>query len=566
MSDITQPLSEVEIIKENSDYLRGTIKESLKNEITGAIAPADTNLIKFHGSYQQFDRDLESERKHQKLEPLYSFMIRVRLPGGIASSKQWLSIDKLADEYGSGTIKLTTRQAFQLHGIFKSKLKTTIQEINLSLLDTIAACGDVNRNVMCNPNPNQSLLQAEAYDFARKISDHLTPQTKAYHEIWLDKELIAGGAIDVEPIYGKTYLPRKFKIAIAIPPHNDSDIFANDLGLIAIEENGKLAGFNIAIGGGMGMTFGNPETYPRLANVIGYCSKDQVVDVSEKIVLVQRDFGNRFDRKNARLKYTLDRLGVDKFIQELNVRLGYELKPAKPYHFISNGDTYGWEKGFDGKWHLTLFVEGGRVRDTEQFQLKTVLKKIAEIHDGDFRLTGNQNLIIANISVENKKSVEKILNEYSAGYDKKLTGLRLNSLACVALNTCSLAFAEAERYLPSLIDKLDEIVIANGIEQEPIIVRMTGCPNGCARPYLGEIGFVGKAPGKYNLYLGAGFTGDRLNKLYKENIDEKEIIETLQPILEDFAKNRNKSERFGDFVIRKNYVKATIEGKDFHEL
>ncbi len=566
MSDITQPLSEVEIIKENSNYLRGTIIESLNNEITGAIAPADTNLIKFHGSYQQFDRDLESERKHQKLEPLYSFMIRVRLPGGIASSKQWLSIDKLADEYGSGTIKLTTRQAFQLHGIFKSKLKTTIQEINLSLLDTIAACGDVNRNVMCNPNPNQSLLQAEAYDFARKISDHLTPQTKAYHEIWLDKELIAGGAKDVEPIYGKTYLPRKFKIAIAIPPHNDSDIFANDLGLIAVEKNGKLDGFNIAIGGGMGMTFGIPETYPRLANVIGYCSKDQVVDVSEKIVLIQRDFGNRSDRKNARLKYTLDRLGVDKFIQELNVRLGYELKPTKPYHFISNGDTYGWVKGFDGKWHLTLFVEGGRVRDTEQFQLKTVLKKIAEIHDGDFRLTGNQNLIIANISVENKKSVEKILNEYSAGSDKKLTGLRLNSLACVALNTCSLAFAEAERYLPSLIDKLDEIVIANGIEQEPIIVRMTGCPNGCARPYLGEIGFVGKAPGKYNLYLGAGFTGDRLNKLYKENIDEKEIIETLKPILEDFAKNRNKSERFGDFVLRKNYVKATIEGKDFHEI
>ncbi len=566
MSDITQPLSEVEIIKENSNYLRGTIKESLNNEITGAIAAADTNLIKFHGSYQQFDRDLESERKHQKLEPLYSFMIRVRLPGGIASPKQWLSIDKLADEYGSGTIKLTTRQAFQLHGIFKSKLKTTIQEINHSLLDTIAACGDVNRNVMCNPNPIQSLLQAEAYSFARKISDHLTPQTKAYHEIWLDKELIAGGAIDVEPIYGKTYLPRKFKIAIAIPPHNDSDIFANDLGLIAIEENGKLAGFNIAIGGGMGMTFGNSETYPRLATVIGYCSKDQVVDVSEKIVLVQRDFGNRSDRKNARLKYTLDRLGVDKFIQELNVRLGYDLKLAKPYHFISNGDAYGWVKGFDGKWHLTLFIEGGRVRDTEQFQLKTVLKKIAEIHDGDFRLTGNQNLIIANISLENKKSVEKILNKYSSALDKKLTGLRLNSLACVALNTCSLAFAEAERYLPSLIDKLDEIVVANGIEQEPIVVRMTGCPNGCARPYLGEIGFVGKAPGIYNLYLGAGFTGDRLNKLYKENIDEKEIIETLQPILEDFAKSRNKSERFGDFVIRKRYVKATIEGKDFHEL
>jgi len=565
MSDIIQPLSEIEVIKENSNYLRGTIKESLQNEITGAIAPADTNLIKFHGSYQQFDRDLESERKHQKLEPLYSFMIRVRLPGGISTSAQWLSIDKLADEYGNGTIKLTTRQAFQLHGIFKSNLKKTIQEINKSLLDTIAACGDVNRNVMCNPNPHQSVFHAETYDFARKISDHLTPQTKAYHEIWLDKELIAGGEEDIEPIYGKTYLPRKFKIAIAIPPHNDSDIFANDLGLIAIEMNGKLTGFNIAIGGGMGMTFGNIETYPRLANIIGYCPKEQVVDVSEKIVLVQRDFGNRSDRKNARLKYTLDRLGVDKFIQELNTRLGYELQTAKPYKFISNGDAYGWTKSIDGSWHLTLFIEGGRVKDTENFQFKTALKAIAEIHDGDFRLTGNQNLIIANISSSKKKSVEKILNEYRILADKKFSGLRLNSLACVALNTCSLAFAEAERYLPSLIDKLDEIVVANGIEKEPIVVRMTGCPNGCARPYLGEIGFVGKAPGKYNLYLGAGFTGDRLNKLYKENIDEKEIIETLQPILEDYAKNRNKTERFGDFVIRKGYVKATKEGKDFHE-
>ena len=566
MSNTNQSLSEVEIIKENSNYLRGTLKESLENEITGAIAPSDTTLIKFHGSYQQFDRDLESERKRQKLEPLYSFMIRVRLPGGIASPLQWLSIDSLSDEYGNGTIKLTTRQAFQLHGIFKNTLKKTIRKINDSLMDTIAACGDVNRNVMCNPNPVQSLFHTETYDLAKKISDHLTPKTGAYHEIWLDKELVAGGEAEVEPIYGKTYLPRKFKIAIAIPPHNDSDIFANDLGLIAIEKNGKLDGFNIAIGGGMGMTFGNPETYPRLATVIGFCTTNQAVDVSEKIVLVQRDFGNRSDRKTSRLKYTLDKMGVEAFVKELHSRLGYQLQPAKPYDFISNGDVYGWVKGVEGNWHLTLFIEGGRVLDTEQVQLKTALKKIAEIHDGDFRLTGNQNLIITNSSSSTKKNIEKILREYKVLPDKNFTGLRINSLACVALNTCSLAFAEAERYLPSLIDKLDQIIINNGLEKEPIVVRMTGCPNGCARPYLGEIGFVGKAPGKYNLYLGAGFSGNRLNKLYKENIDEKEILESLKPILEDYSRTRENGERFGDFVLRKKYVKATIEGKDFHAI
>jgi len=564
MNENIKPLSEIEIVKDKSNYLRGTLKESLLDEITGAIAPIDTVLIKFHGSYQQFDRDLESERKRQKLEPLYSFMIRVRMPGGISNSSQWLAISDIADKYANGTIKLTTRQTFQLHGVLKSRLKKTMQEINHALLDTIAACGDVNRNVMSNPNPAQSVFHLETTEFAKKISEHLLPKTSAYHEIWLDKELIAGGEPDVEPIYGKTYLPRKFKIAIAIPPNNDSDIFANDLGLIAIEENGKLIGFNIAVGGGMGMTFGNTETYPRLATVIGYCSKDQVVDVAEKIITVQRDFGNRSDRKNARLKYTLDRLGVEKFTHELNNRLVNKLQSAKAYQFTSNGDTYGWQKGFEGNWHLTIFVEGGRVRDNEKFKLKTALNKIAEIHEGDFRLTGNQNLIIANISVANKKEIEKILIENGIETDKKLSGLRLNSIACVALNTCSLAFAEAERYLPSLIDKIDKILVANGIENEPIVVRMTGCPNGCGRPFLGEIGFVGKAPGKYNLYLGAGFVGDRLNKLYKENIDENEILETLKPILEDYAKNRSESERFGDFVIRKEYLKATIKGIDFH--
>jgi len=565
MSEQLQNLSEVEIIKEKSNYLRGTIKEGLENEITGGISPADTNLLKFHGSYQQWDRDLESERKKQKLEPLFQFMARVRVPGGIATPENWLAIDKISDHLANGTIKLTTRQAFQLHGIFKRNLKKSIKAINEALLDTIAACGDVNRNVMCNPNPYQSAIHTETYEIAGKISEHLTPRTTAYHELWLDKDLLAGGEKDEEPIYGKTYLPRKFKIALAIPPYNDTDIFANDLGLIAIEENGTLKGFNVAIGGGMGMTFGINTTYPRLASVIGFCPKDKVVEVAEKIVLVQRDLGNRSDRKNARLKYTIDRIGIDKFKEELQQKLGYKLDDARPYHFVSTGDAYGWTQDKSGNAHLTLFIEGGRVLDTTDVQLKTALRKIAEFHSGDFRLTGNQNLIIANISSANKKQIEKILKEHHVLPNKKLTGLRLSSMACVALNTCGLAFAEAERYLPKLIDLLDEIIVANHLEKEPIIVRMTGCPNGCARPYLGEIGFVGKSVGRYNLYLGAGFSGNRLNKLYKENINETEIIEALKPILEDFANSRKEAERFGDFVIRRKYVKETTEGLNFHD-
>ncbi len=565
MSEPNNNLSEVEIIKEKSNYLRGTIAEGLDDETTGAISPSDTNLIKFHGSYQQSDRDLESERKKQKLEPLYSFMIRVRLPGGIASSKQWLVIDELSDKYGNGTFKLTTRQAFQLHGIYKPRLKKSINEINLALMDTIAACGDVNRNVMCNPNPNQSVLHVEAYEFARLISNHLTPKTSAYYEIWMDKKLVSGGEKDEEPIYGKTYLPRKFKIAISIPPNNDCDIFANDIGLIAIGENNTLSGFNVAAGGGMGMTFGNPGTYPRLADLIGYIGKDKVLEVVEKIVIIQRDFGNRSDRKNARLKYTIDNMGTEAFKTELHKRLGYSLEEARPFQFTSNGDEYGWVKGTGKNWHLTLFIEGGRVKDTPEIKLKSALKEIAEKHTGDFRLTGNQNLIIANIPTSDKKKITDLLLHYKVWPDKTLTGLRINSLACVALNTCGLAFAEAERYLPYLIDKLDKIIISNNLEKVPIVIRMTGCPNGCARPYLGEIGFVGKSPGKYNLYLGAGFAGERLNKLYKENISEAEILDVLTPIFVDFAKNREVNEHLGNFVIRKGYVRATTEGRKFHE-
>ncbi len=584
---MSNQLSEVESIKELSNYLRGTLTESLANEVTGALHPDDDNLIRLHGSYRQADRDLESERKRQKLEPLHSFMIRVRLAGGVATPAQWLVMDDLANRYANQTLKLTTRQAFQLHGVLKRNLKTTIKTFNDALMDSLAACGDVVRNVMCNPNPHESAVHEQVLEVTRQIHDHFTPKTQAYHEIWLDGELVGGTKEeeqDVEPIYGKTYLPRKFKIAVAIPPYNDSDVFANDIGLIAIENNGELLGFNVAAGGGFGTTFGMPETYPRLADVLGFATTAQILDVVEKIVLIQRDKGDRSNRKQARLKYTIDRMGLDAFTAELHKRLGYELQEAKPYKFISNGDVYGWKQNAEGLWNLTLFVEGGRVKNSSEsnpkYKLKSALREIAtalaaynEAHTEaiptDFRLTGNQNLMICGLSSSLKTLVNATFARYNIpvevqALNQATTALRRNSLACVALNSCALAFAEAERYLPSLIDKLDVVIKESGLQDDAIVIRMTGCPNGCARPYLGEIGFIGRAPGRYNLYLGAGFTGDRLNKLYKEMLNEEEILAELTPIIRRYARYRALGERFGDYVIKAGYVKATKHGKDFH--
>ena len=555
-------LSELERIKYESNYLRGTLVESLADPITGSMAFADTQLSKFHGMYQQFDRDLEKERKRQKLEPAYSFLIRVRVPGGIVTPKQWLQMDWISEEYANHTLKLTTRQAFQLHGVIKSNLKKTIQAMNAELMDTIAACGDVNRNVMCHPNPAESELHAEVAETARRISEHLLPSTTAYHEIWLDQKLIADSKKDVEPLYGDRYLPRKFKIAIAIPPYNDSDIFSQDLGFIAIVEKNRIIGYNVIVGGGMGTTFGMPETYPRLAEVIGFCTPEQIVDVAEKVLLVQRDNGNRQNRKLSRLKYTIDRLGIDAFKAELHKYLGYELQEPKPFAFTRNGDRLGWKKGADSKWSLSLFVEGGRVADKNGFNLKSALREVAQNINGQFILTGNQNLVIANVSADEKKKISEILKKNGV-LPGEISGLRQNSIACVALNTCGLAFAEAERYLPSLISKIESILDQHGLFKEEIVIRMTGCPNGCGRPYLAEIGFVGKSEGHYNLYLGGNFNGTRLNTLYKETLTEDEILAELSPIVADYAQSRSDGEKFGDFVIRKQYVKEILKGSDF---
>lgn len=555
-------LSELERIKYESNYLRGTLAESLADPITGAIAYADTQLSKFHGMYQQSDRDLEKERKRQKLESAFSFLIRVRIPGGIVTPKQWLQMDKLSETYANNTLKLTTRQAFQLHGVIKTNLKKTIQGMNEVLLDTIAACGDVNRNVMCHPNPGESELHQEVFETAKRISEHLLPSTTAYHEIWLDQKLIAGNKTDAEPIYGDRYLPRKFKIAVVIPPYNDSDVFSQDLGFIAIVENGKITGYNVCVGGGLGSTFGMPETYPRLADVIGFCTPDQVIDVAEKVVLVQRDNGNRQNRKRARLKYTIDDRGIDWFKSELASYLGYPLAESRPYTLTRNGDRLGWKQGANSKWHLNLFVEGGRVADRNGFNLKTALREVAQNIGGKFILTGNQNLIIAELTSPEKKKVIDILKRNNV-LPESLSGLRQNSIACVALNTCGLAFAEAERYLPSLITKIEGILNEYDLFNYEIVIRMTGCPNGCGRPYLAEIGLIGKSEGHYNLYLGGNFNGTRLNTLYRETLTEEEILNELKPIIADYAVNRNAGEHFGDFVIRNEYVAETKKGSDF---
>ncbi|QJD83836.1 assimilatory sulfite reductase (NADPH) hemoprotein subunit [Cohnella herbarum] len=562
------PHSDVEDIKRRSDYLRGTLEESLEDVITGSISHDDNRLMKFHGSYMQDDRDLRNERHRQKLEPAYQFMVRIRAAGGIVTPEQWLAIDGLSRQYASGSIRLTTRQSIQLHGILKWNMKQSIREINDVLLTTLAACGDVNRNVMCNPNPDQSEVHAEVYEWSKRLSEHLSPRTTAYHEIWLDGEKVLDSQEnngEVEPIYGPVYLPRKFKIGVAVPPSNDVDVFSQDLGLIAIYKDNRLLGFNIAVGGGMGMTYGDTKTYPQLGRVIGFCTPEQVIDVAEKTVMIQRDYGNRSVRKYARFKYTIDDRGIEWFVNELHARLGWKLEQARPYEFEHNGDRYGWVKGSNGKWHFTLFIQNGRVQDDGDNLLLTGLREIAKIHTGDFRLSANQNLIIGNVTSQKKRKIEALASQYGLTDGMHYSALRRSSMACVALPTCGLAMAESERYLPVLLEKIESILSENGLTEDSIVIRMTGCPNGCARPGLGEIAFIGKAPGKYNLYLGAGFSGDRLNKLYKENIDENEILSTLRPMIGRYAEERLKGEHFGDFVIRTGYVKAVSSGTDFHE-
>ena len=561
--DISQALDRLsadERMKDASDYLRGTIAEGLLDRITGAVPSADdVKLMKFHGIYQQDDRDLRDERRRQKLEPAYQFMIRVRLPGGVCTPAQWLKLDELARAHGGETLRITTRQTFQFHWVLKDSLRPIIQGLHETLLDTIAACGDDSRGVMSTVDPQASRFHAEVAALAKRVSDHVIPKTRAYHEIWYGDERVASSAPE-ELFYGRTYMPRKFKIGFALPPSNDIDVYAQDLGFIAIGGEGGLEGFNVVIGGGMGRTDQAPETYPRLASLIGFVPEDRVIACADAVMTVQRDYGDRKDRQRARFKYTIDDKGLDWIKAEIERVMGASFEEARRFSFASNGDTFGWQETPDGRFHRTIFVENGRL-DT---RLLDAFRDVARIHRGTFRMTPNQNVIIAGVWAEDRAAIEALLAEHWPDGSEAST-LRRNAIACVALPTCGLAMAESERYLPSLLGRIEAILAAHGLSEEPITIRMSGCPNGCSRPYIAEIGLTGRAPGKYNLYLGGGFHGDRLNRMIRENVGEAVILEVLDEVLGRYAREREPGERLGDFTIRAGIVREVTEGHLFND-
>lgn len=555
-------LADNERLKKESHFLRGTIEADLEDRITGGFTADNFQLIRFHGMYQQDDRDIRAERAKQKLEPLHNVMLRARMPGGIITPEQWLVIEKFAEEHTMyGSVRLTTRQTFQFHGVLKPNIKHMHQVINACGIDSIATAGDVNRNVLCTTNPVESELHAEAYEWAKKISEHLLPKTRAYYEIWLNDEKAHSTE---EPILGQTYLPRKFKTTVSVPPNNEVDVHANDLNFVAIAEKGKLVGFNVLVGGGLAMTHGDTSTYPRKADDFGFIPVEHTLAIAEHVVTVQRDWGNRVNRKNAKTKYTLDRVGIETFKAEVERRAGVKFEASRPYEFTSRGDRFGWVEGIDGKHHLTLYILSGRILDYPGKPLKTGLRKIAEIHQGDFRMTANQNLVIAGVPASQKDEIERIAREHGLIDDEASNQLK-NSMACVALPTCPLAMAESERFLPELVSSVEQLLVKHGVPDEHIILRVVGCPNGCGRAMLAEAGLVGKGPGKYNLYIGGNRVGTRVPKLYRENVGVDVILGAMDDLIGAWVAEREEGEGFGDFVIRKGVVaEVKVSKTDFH--
>lgn len=566
MSDkkiVQGPLADNERLKSESEHLRGSIAHDLNDRITGGFNGDNFQLIRFHGMYQQDDRDIRAERQKQKLEPMHNVMLRARMPGGIITTDQWLAIDKFAQENTEyGSIRITTRQTFQFHGVLKPHIKLMHQTLNSVGIDSIATAGDVNRNVLCTTNPVESELHQQAYEWATRISEHLLPKSRAYAEIWLDEEKIE--TTEQEPILGDTYLPRKFKTTVVVPPNNEVDVHANDLNFVAIAENDQLVGFNVLVGGGLAMTHGDTSTYPRKADDFGFIPLDKTLDVAAAVITVQRDWGNRVNRKNAKTKYTLDRVGVDAFKAEVEKRAGVTFGDSRPYEFTSRGDRFGWVEGIDGNYHLTVFIENGRILDKPGKPIKTGMAEIAKVHKGDIRMTANQNIIFAKVPKEDKELIEGLAREYGL-IDDGVTVQRQNSMACVAFPTCPLAMAEAERYLPGFVTDFEGLLAKNNLADEHVILRVTGCPNGCGRAMLAEIGLVGKGPGKYNLHLGGNKAGTRVPKLYKENLTEEAIIAELDQLLARWSAERLANEDFGDFAIRAGIVaEVIISMRDFH--
>ncbi|MFN2333087.1 MAG: NADPH-dependent assimilatory sulfite reductase hemoprotein subunit [Wenzhouxiangellaceae bacterium] len=551
---------DIEKIKSESRNLRGTLIESLNDPTTGAIREADTVVSKFHGLYQQDDRDLRASRREARLEPLYSFMLRVRVPGGRVTRAQWDALDRLADDPGNGSLRLTTRQAIQYHGVARQSLHDLIRGIDAVGMDSLAACGDVNRNVMCHVQPELGPLHAETLRWSERLSKHLTPATNAWREIWIDGKKADTEELEDEPIYGKRYLPRKFKIGIAVAPYNDVDVYSQDIGLVAIARDGALAGFNVIAGGGMGCSHGELETFPLLGQMIGFITPEQLLPVAEAIVTTQRDFGDRENRKHARFKYTLDDRSADWLVDEIEHRCGIRPSAAEPFELIQSSDRYGWTKGVDGRWQFVVFIENGRLLPGHRAAVRQIMDGYAD----ELRVTPNQNLAFTGIEKNKRMNVEALLAEAGLEDGADISPIRRHSMACVAMPTCGLAMAEAERYLPDLISRIEELAARHGISEQPVMVRMSGCPNGCSRPFLGEIGLVGRAPGRYNLYLGAAFSGERLSKLVLDNADEAAILDSIDGWFERYAAERQPDEALGDFAVRSGLVAAVVHGSEVH--
>ncbi len=549
-SSAPKPLAANETIKAASNLLRGTLVADLQDTSTGAISDDNGQLTKFHGLYLQDDRDLRNALKKEGKEKAFSFMLRVRLPGGVATPAQWLVLDKLAGDLASPSLRLTTRQTFQFHGILKGDVKPLVQRMHKALLDSIAACGDVNRNVMAPPNPERSAALQEVYNHARDWSEFALPKTRAYHEIWLDEKLVAGGEPEREDMYGPTYLPRKFKTGFVLPPSNDVDVYSQDLGYIAILDGDKLVGYNVTVGGGLGMSHGNAETYPRLADALGFITPEHVNVIGAAVLSTQRDHGDRTNRKHARLKYTIEDRGVAWFKEQVEQRSGVTFGPARAVNFTTIEDPHGWHECADGTSFYGLHILSGRIRDEAGWPMKTALREIAEMHTGDFRLTPSQNVTISGVSREQRPKIEAILAKHGLHHENERSRLRLNSMSCVALPTCGLALAESERILPQLLEQLEPHFVQAGVASEAVSLRVTGCPNGCARPYLAEIGLVGRAPNKYALYLGAKYNGERLNRLASPSVTLDAAVKMLAPIIQRYGNERLPGEGFGDFCDR----------------
>jgi sulfite reductase (NADPH) hemoprotein beta-component len=542
-----KPLTRNEGLKDAHPLLEGTIAQTLADPNTERFSDDDYEFLKFHGIYQGDDRDQRKIAKH------YQFMVRGRLPGGIVSADQYIAFDDISCRYANKTLRITTRQGFQFHGVVKTGLGKMMRALNEAMSTTLAACGDVNRNVMAAPTPATSPVVELIQQHAKQVSDALLPKTRAYHQIWvegIELKLEEEDKSFADPLYGKTYLPRKFKTAFAIPPLNDVDVYTNDLGFVAIVENDKLIGYNLIVGGGLGMSHGNVQTYPRMGDLIGFFTPDKLIEVSKGVLTVHRDFGDRTNRKHARLKYVLEERGVEWFGNELEQRIGFKFEAARPFKFSKQGDLYGWHKQLDGNYFLTLFVENGRIKDTDTWQLKTALRRVVETYRPQVRLTPSQNLLLVNVKPEQRDAINQIFAEHHIKVENQGSQLRLAAMACPALPTCGLALSEAERALPDILTRIEGLLAEVKLQNEEIVIRMTGCPNGCARPYMAEIGFVGRAPGKYQLYLGGNESSTRLNQLWKENVKSEEITNELRPIFTRFVETRENGERFGDWVER----------------